>query len=369
VWQGIHLAILAGVLFVAIVPAAPFLISLGGHSDALQDLEVKYLQCLAFAAMPMLIMAAINGLFSGRGQTWTVLGIEAFGTGVNVLLALLLIFGYGAIPELGITGAGIATVMGSWASALLAVALFLRPRLRRAFGTLAGWPLDRALFGRLLRFGGPAGLQMFLDVFVFFLFTQMVGRLGDDAMGATTLTVRLNMVAFLPLLGLGQAVSILVGQRLGGDRPDLAEKSAYTGLRWAFGYVCVVALIYLTIPQLLVSIFAGAHETGDFARVAAIVPNLLICVAIYTLADAVNLTFAYALRGAGDTRFVSLLTFAVAWPVMVVPTFVAVWLDASVYWAWAFATAHIVAMAVCFLWRFRTGKWKTMRVIEAAPAT
>src|SRR5437773_1173946 len=54
VWQGIHFALGAGVLFLAMVPAAPYLIEIGGHSGALQDLEVKYLRCLAFAGMPML---------------------------------------------------------------------------------------------------------------------------------------------------------------------------------------------------------------------------------------------------------------------------------------------------------------------------
>jgi MATE family multidrug resistance protein len=367
VWQGIHFAIGAGLLFLAVVPAAPFLIGVGGHSAALQDLEVKYLRCLAFAGMPMLVMAAVNGFFSGRGQTWTVLAIEAFGTAVNVLLALVLIFGRAGFQEMGIEGAGWATVAGSWASALLAVALFVRPTFRREFATLAGWRPERDLFVRLLRYGGPAGMQVFLDVLVFHLFTQMVGRLGEAAMGATTLTVRLNMVAFLPMIGLGQAVSILVGQRLGGNRADLAERSTYTGLRWAFAYMCLIALIYLTMPRLLVSMFEGHRSVEEFAEVAEIVPTLLICVAVYSLADAVSFTFAFALRGAGDTWFVSLLTFSLAWPIMVVPTLLVVWAGASVYWPWAFATAHIVAMAVCFYLRFRTGKWKAMRVIEAVP--
>ncbi len=95
-------------------------------------------------------------------------------------------------------------------------------------------------------------------------------------------------------------------------------------------------------------------------------PTLLTCVAVYSLADAVNVTFSFALRGAGDTRFVSLLTFALAWPIMVVPTYVVVVGGHTIYAAWVFATAYIVAMAVCFFLRFRTGKWKTMRVIEAA---
>jgi MATE family multidrug resistance protein len=366
VWQGIHFALVAGVAFALLVPATPYLIALGGHDSDLQELEAGYLECLAFAGMPILIMGAINGFFSGRGQTWIVLAIEAFGTAVNVGLALVLIFGRFDFPEMGIRGAGWATVAGSWASALLAVGWFLLPRYRREFASLSGWRPERELFRRLIRYGGPAGMQVFLDTLVFHLFIQAIGRLGKAEMGATTLTFRLNMIAFLPMLGMGQAVSILVGQRLGGDRPDLAEKSTYTGLRWTFGYMCLIAVVYLGMPGLLVSLFQG--EAGpEFAAVAAVVPNLLICVALYSLADSVNVTFAFALRGAGDTWFVSLATFSLAWPIMVLPTFFAVSLGASVYWAWAFATAHICAMAVCFYFRFRSGKWKSMRVIETVP--
>src|SRR5579864_3223800 len=368
VWQGIHFAALAGLLFLLMIPATPFLIAIGGHTAALQALEVVYLRCLCFAALPMLVMAAVTGFFSGRGQTWTVLGIEAAGTSVNVALALVLIFGRAGIPELGIAGAGWATVAGSWTSALLAIGLLLQPKYCERFHTLSGWRPERELFGRLMKYGGPAGVQVFLDVLVFNVFVQLVGRLGEAATGATTLTIRLNMVAFLPMMGLGQAVSILVGQRLGADRPDLAERSAYTGLKWVFAYMSGVAAVYLLIPGMLVAAFQGDRDPERFAALAAIVPTLLACVAVYSLADSVNVTFSFALRGAGDTRYVSLLTFALAWPIMVVPTFVVVRAGGSIYAAWAFATAYIIAMAACFFLRFRTGKWKSMRVIEAATA-
>jgi MATE family multidrug resistance protein len=364
VWQGIHFSLLAGLLFVVVVPVAPAVIAAGGHSAALQVLEVAYLRCLAFAALPMLVMSAVNGFFSGRGQTWTVLAIEGFGTGVNVALALVLIFGHAGFPEMGIVGAGWATVAGSWASALLAVGLLLRRPNREKFATASGWRLESDLFRRLMKYGGPAGTQVFLDVLVFNVFVQLVGRLGEAAMGATTLTVRLNMIAFLPMMGLGQAICILVGQRLGADRPDLAQRSTYTGLKWVFGYMSVVAAIYLALPRLIVSVFEGGRDPEDFARVAAIVPGLLVCVAAFSLADAVNVTFAFALRGAGDTRFVTLMTFCLAWPIMVVPTYLVVRAGGNVYSAWWFATAHIFAMATCFVLRFRTGKWRTMRVIE-----
>jgi multidrug resistance protein, MATE family len=367
VWQGIHFGALAGLLFLLIVPAAHYLIAIGGHTSALQTLEVVYLRCWCFAALPMLVMAAVNGFFSGRGQTWTVLGIEAAGTAVNVALALVLIFGRAGFPEMGIAGAGWATVTGSWTSALLALWLFLGRRYRDEFRTLSGWRPERDLFGRLMKYGGPAGAQVFLEVLVFHVFIQLVGRLGEAATAATALAFRLNMVAFLPMFGLGQAVAILVGQRLGANRPDLAERSAYTGLFWVFGYMCVIAAIYLLFPGVLVGLFQGDNDPATFAAVARIVPTLLACVAFYSLADSVNVTFSFALRGAGDTRFVSLLTFALAWPIMVVPTFAVVRQGGNIYTAWLFATAYIVAMAICFFLRFRTGKWKSMRVIEAAP--
>src|SRR5262245_4838220 len=305
VWQGIHFAFLSGIFFLLMIPAAPFLIGLAGHTEELQKLETIYLQCLACAALPMLVMGAINGFFSGRGQTWTVLGIEAFGTAVNVGLALVLIFGRAGFPEMGIEGAGWATVAGSSASALLALGLLLRKCYREEFATATGWRFEGELFGRLMRFGGPAGTQVFLDVLVFHVFTQLVGRLGEAALGATTLTVRLNMIAFLPMMGMGQAICILVDQRLGGNRPDIAERTAYTGLKWVFGYMCAVAAVYLTLPHLLVSVFESERDPEKFAAVAAVVPGLLVCVAAFSLADSFTMSFAFALRGAGDTRFVT----------------------------------------------------------------
>ena len=362
VWQGIHFAVLAGLLFLVVVPAAPFLIALGGHSAALQEQETIYLQCLAFAALPMLVMGAVNGFFSGRGQTWTVLGIEAFGTAVNVLLALASSsagrgFRKWASPgPVGLPSPDRGCPHYSVWGCCCCRATGRNSPLPQAGGTSGNCSPGCCAYG------GPAGTQVFLDVLVFHLFTQMVGQLGDAAMGATTLTVRLNMIAFLPMLGLGQAVCVLVGQRLGAARPDLAERTAYTGLQWAFGYMAVVATIYLTLPTVLVSLFESDRDPENFAAVAAIVPGLLACVAIFSLADSVNLTFAFALRGAGDTWFVTLLTFALAWPIMVVPTAIVVALGASVYWAWVFATAHICAMAICFFFRFRSGQWKGMRV-------
>jgi MATE family multidrug resistance protein len=85
------------------------------------------------------------------------------------------------------------------------------------------------------------------------------------------------------------------------------------------------------------------------------------------LFDSMNLVFSFALRGAGDTRFVTAVAAVMSWPVMVLPTWAAWQYGWGLYWCWAFASLYIILLALTFLARFRQGKWQAMRVIEAAP--
>ena len=365
VWQGIYFGVGAGAIFMLTIPFASTIVAWGNHSPVMQKLEVTYLQTLSVAGLPGAIVAAISGFFAGRGQSWTVLLINVVGTIVNVLLDLVLINGWGPFPEWGIAGAGLATAAGAGASALMAFLLFFGGSNRRRFNTLRGCLPERELMGRLLKYGLPAGIQMSLDCLAFACFVMLVGRLGNAELNATGLAVTINMLAFLPMMGMGQAISILVGQRLGEERPEIAEKSTWTGMYWAILMMVVVAIIYVTMPETLMWMFENDAEPENFALMASLVPTLLICCAIFTIADSVNLTFSFALRGAGDTRFVTILTFALAWPIMVIPTYFVVEAKGSLYYAWAFATAYILAIALCFFFRFRSGVWKTMRVIES----
>jgi MATE family multidrug resistance protein len=365
VWQALYFAVVAGVAFIGLWPLAPHMAALGGHSPPIQELEAVYFRCLCFAALPALIVAAVNSFFAGRGDSWTVLLVDAVGLTVNALLAFTLIFGRWGLPALGIAGAGWATVTGSTISAVLALVLLFQPKYRTRFRTLAGWRFDPDLFRRLMRFGFPNGLQWMLDLLAFTVFLFLVGRLGDVELAATNIAFTINMVAVLPMLGMGQAVSILVGQRLGQDRPNVAERSTWNGFGLAWLYMGVVAFFYASTPGVFLYFFQG--EGSKAAEVALLVPVLLRFVAVYSLFDSMNLVFSFALRGAGDTRFVTVLSLALAWPLMVVPTWAAWHYGWGLYWAWTFASAYVIALGFTFLLRFRVGKWKSMRVIESAP--
>lgn len=364
VWQAIYFSALAGVAFLVLDPLAGRLVALVGHDPALQAHEATYLRCLAFAGLPILVIAAVSGFFAGRGDSRTVLLVNAAGLMVNAVCALVLIFGRAGFPALGIAGAGWATVAGTTTSAVLALVLMLRRRHRAVYATGSGYRFDPALFLRLLRFGLPNGIFAALDAAAFTTFLLLVGNFGKSELSATSIAFTLNLIAVLPLLGLGQGVEVLVGQRLGEDRPDVAARTTWTGLRLALLFTGPVAALYALAPGPLARLFHNNGEAAAWEEVGAWVPVLLRFVATYALFDCLNLTFSFALRGAGDTRFVTWVAVALAWPVMVLPTYAAWRLGWGLTWAWTFASLYVILLALTFLARFRQGKWRSMRVIE-----
>jgi MATE family multidrug resistance protein len=371
VWQAMYFSIVAGIAFLGLMPfAAPYFAAVD-HPPEIQALEVTYFRILCFSTLPMLITASVNSFFAGRGATWTVMVIDAFGMSVNAAMAYALIPGHWGLPEMGIAGAGWATVVGTSSSALLALCLFLRPQFREKFHTLSGWRFDGELFRRMMRYGLPAGFQFALDGVAFTAFISIVGNLDYREPGsgaASGIAFSINMVALLPMLGVAQAVMVLVGQRLGANRPDLAERTTWTGYFVALSYMAFIAALYLLVPGLFIWLFQSEAEPDKWAAAASRVPVLLRFIAVYSLFDSINLIFAFALRGAGDTRFVTLVALCLSWPLMVLPTWAALRFGWGLYWAWSFASAYIIALAVVYWLRFRSGKWKSMRVIETAPA-
>lgn len=367
VWQALFLAIVGGFGFMLLLPLAGPLFALAGHEPALQALEATYFRYLCFSALPVLINAAACGFFAGQGHSRTVLFVNGAGLIANVILCLGLVEGRWGWPVMGIAGAGIATIAGSTFSAFLSMTLLLRPK-NRAFG-LWTYRFDRDLFFRLLRFGLPNGLLVGLDTLAFSVFLSFVGLFGAIELAGTTIAFTLNLLVYLPIMGIGQAVGILVGQHLGEDRPDAAARATRAGLILALGLTAALGLPYLLLPETLADWFRSDNNPEQWARIAALVPPLLRFVVVYCLFDALNLIYSHALRGAGDTRFVTAVSMALAWPVMVLPTWFAWNLGWGLYAAWTFASLYLVLLSMVFGFRYYQGRWRSMRVIETTPAT
>jgi len=363
--QSMLFSFFAGIGFLIILySSAGTIATWMGHDEPIREMEATFLRCMAFYGIPGTMVAAVNSFFAGRGKTWTVLMVDAFGALTTVFLDYVLIFGKFGAPVMGIAGAGIATVIGACAAVSLALFLMFREKDAPQFCLLKRPFFEWTLFKRLMRYGLPSGLQWALDGAAFTVFIVLLGWFGNAAFGASSITFTINGMLFIPMLGLGQAVSILVGQRLGGERADLAARSTWTGAKLATIYMIVTAAIYLLLPMTLAELFRSDENQEKFEAAAAMIPTLLWFVAFYSLFDAAYIIFSFALRGAGDTAFVSKVSLFCAWPIMVLPTYLA-WSNGwSVYYAWGFASAYVLFVAMVLMGRFMVGKWKSMRVIE-----
>ncbi len=365
VWQGLYFSLIGAVFMVLVSFAAGPIFRLAGHAPAVQQLEREYFTILCLGAFFPIASAALASFFTGRSDVWTVMTVNFFATAVNIVLDYLLIFGNAGAPKWGIRGAAIATVLSGIVSFAVYSGLFLKKSFRQKFGTWRFRRMDAALFRRLVHFGLPNGVQFFLDMLGFALFIILVGRFGTLALAATNIAFNINTLAFMPMIGSGIAVAILVGQRLGENRPGLAERSVWSAAHLTFCYMSVVAAAYVVLPDLFLTPFGKQADPETFVQIHRYGVVLLRFVAFYSLFDAMNIVFANAIKGAGDTRFVMKVAVLLSWLVMVIPTYlVSVWLHWSLFAAWGFATAYIVLLGIIFLLRFLRGKWKEMRVIE-----
>jgi len=129
-----------------------------------------------------------------------------------------------------------------------------------------------------------------------------------------------------------------------------------------------MAVLFVVVPSVFIDPFRNDTDPALWKTVAETVRVLLWFVAVYSLFNSIEIVYTFTLRGAGDTVFVTWVSLTLAWPIMVLPTYLAYIYGWGLYWAWGFASAYIIAIAIVFMLRFRHGKWKTMRVIEQAPA-
>jgi MATE family multidrug resistance protein len=364
-WQGIYLSVFGGILILCLIPFAGPIFAFVGHDPAVQKDEVVYFQYLCLGGFPVIASSALSSFFSGRGKTWPIMWVDVISTLITIVLDYALIFGNWGFTEMGMKGAAIATVISGFFSFFAYVALVARPSYNSTYSILSGWRPDKELFSRILRFGLPSGIQFFLDMAGFTAFILILGRLGTVSLAASNIAFNINTLAFMPMIGFSIAVSVLVGQYLGKNRPDLAQRSTYSGFGMTFIYMSTIALLYVVVPQIFVDPFVSQANSGAYTDIKRLSILLLRFVAFYSIFDTMNVIFASAIKGAGDTRFVMYMIILVSGFVLVIPTYIAVMvLGEGLMAAWTLATIYVILLGFAFFARFLQGKWKSMRVIE-----
>ncbi len=313
VWQGVWIAVLASpVAMLPMLFADADLCRWPGIREQVRAWKWSYFRILCLGTPAMLVSSAFSCFYSGQGKTWIVMLVDMGSVLLNIVLDYAWIFGHAGFPAAGIAGGAWATFVAIAAKVVVYRGAVGSAGNRRWFGSL-DWRFDWPLLRRLLKFGGPAGLQMLLEVAGFTVFVFLVGSLGVKELAATNLAFNVSSLAFMPVFGLSTAVSILVGQHLGRNDPDLAARGTWTSLWLATGlHAGCLDHVRPGARSVPVRVLRGRTH-GQWARKSERLPIVLLrYVAAYNLFDALNMVFVNAIKGAGDTRFVFVTSLLMA---------------------------------------------------------
>lgn len=352
-------------VYILMILISPWFFSSAGHSPELVELESNYLRVVLIGGISVLFYSVQSGLLTGQGRTSIVLAVDAAATLVNLVLSIILIFGWGPIPAMGVIGAAAGTSISFWMKLPIMSWLIRRDlRMHEIYAIGIPRPWEREMFRRLVVFGTPAGLQMLAEAGCFSIIMLQVGGLGQLPMAATTLALGLNVLAFVPMIGLGIGVGVLVGQHVTEGRIDLARRTVWCALLLSMCYTSFFAVTLGLFPTTMAALYAFGTPVERYAIMEPMLVPLLQVIAIYCVLDGIQIVFVGAIKGAGDTWFVLAATFLVSGGAVAVGFVLQKYWGASLMLWWYVIAGWVAAMALAFWLRYVQGAWETKRVIE-----
>jgi MATE family multidrug resistance protein len=326
--------------------------------------QTMYFNILMFGTIITLLRNSLNCFFSGIGRTRIVMISSVVVMVVNIGLNYILIFGKFGFPELGIQGAAYGTIIASTTGIIVLFVAYFKKTIQKEFNVLASFIYNKKVFGKLIYFGYPAGLEFFMNFLAFTILIFIFHSHGPVTATASTIMFNWDMVSFVPLIGIEIAVTSLVGRYMGAKDPDTAYKATISGIKSGIFYSIGILVLFLFFPGVLVRMFEPSGESAIFQQAFPIAKTMLRIASVYVLLDVIVIAMVGALRGAGDTHWAMRVSIAVHWlfvPVLYVILHV---LNLSPVQGWIAVICIFLLFSFLFFRRFKQGKWRKIKVIE-----
>ena len=355
--QSIALGLVMGLLLGATGAAfAPELLRLMGASDDVIRIGTGFTRVMLGASGGVLLLFLINAVFRGAGDAAIAMRVLWFANAINILLGPCLIFGLGPFPEMGVTGAAVATSIGRWSGVVYQVYHLTRGHGRLVVRAAHLRP-QVELMRTIVRLSGVGMFQNFIATASWIGIIRILTGFGSAAVAGNTIAIRIVMFALLPSFGVSNAAATLVGQNLGAGKPDRAEAAAWRAGLYNTACLVVVGLIFLLFAPALVGVFTSDPQ---------VIPYGVDCLRIVSagfLFYGYGMVLTQAFNGAGDARTPTLIHLFVLWT-----------LELPLAWLLAYPFGFgprgaFIAVSVAFSvlalvagWIFSRGWWKTKRV-------
>ena len=350
---GIVVAVLIGII--GLLYAKDILALMGGEPDLIEE-GYGYTQWLIGGNIVIVLLFLINAIFRGAGDASVAMWTLVLSNGLNIILDPIFIFGFGPIPEFGVTGAAIATNIGRGTAVIfqLGILFFGWSRIRLELKDLV--IRFQVMFNLIkVSLGGIAQFLIGTSSWVFLM--RIMSEFGSEVLAGYVIAIRVMMFTFMPAWGMSNAAATLVGQNLGAQQPERAERSVWITGKYNAIFMLVVSLFYLVFATEIISLFNSTPE---------VVGNGALCLRIVAagyLFYAYGMVITQAFNGAGDTRTPTKINFIAFWLFQLPFAYTAAlafdWGPIGVFLA--ITLAEVLLSVIAIIW-FRKGNWKKVEV-------
>ncbi len=348
-WVGMAVALIVGIIGLHF---AEDILRLMGGDEALIAEGKTYTTIMFTGSITILYLFLINAIFRGAGDASIAMRSLWLANGINIVLDPLLIYGIGPFPEMGLTGAAVATNIGRGVGVLyqLYYLFGLNGRIQIHLQHLL---LKLAIIKRLLSLSVFGVLQFIISTASWIALVRIVSTYGPEATAGYTIAIRIFIFIILPAWGLSNAVATLVGQNLGAEKPDRAERSVRKIAKYNIIYMLSVAVVLLILAEWLIQLFSSDPVVIAYG---------VDCLRLISLGNgffAIGMILIQAFNGAGDTKTPTKVNFICYW-LLQIP--IAYSLAKLLAFGPQGVFIAVVAAQACFAWigwkLFNKGEWK-----------
>lgn len=351
--MGLWLSVIYAVVFLPVmVWSAPILRTLGQTAE-MSALAQDYLAIVGVGMAPALLVMVLKSYLAALERTGVVLLITLGGVAVNAALNYLLIFGSFGLPELGLKGAALASVLTQTLTvAVLAVYVAKADGTRQHALFQRIWRPDPEAFGAVFRLGWPIGLTNLAESGMFSASSLIIGLLGTLPLAAHGIALQITSATFMIHIGLSQAATVRAGRAMGrGDWPGLAVGGRAV-VALSMGTVALTMAAFLSVPEVLMSAFLSPDEP-DRAAIFALGASMLAVAALFQLVDAGQVMALGLLRGIQDTRWPMYAAAISYWGLGIPASYVlGISLGMGAVGVWLGLVIGLLFAAVALWWRY-----------------
>jgi MATE family multidrug resistance protein len=349
--MGFWLSALFGLFALPVFWWSSTLLQAFGQQASLADEAQRYLRFAGFAIVPALLMMVVKSYLAGLEKTQAVLWIIVAGVGLNIALNYAFIFGNWGAPELGIQGAGLASLIVN-SMLFFGVVLYATNAAPEYALFLRLWKLDWDVFGTVARMGVPIGVTSLAESGLFAASAIMMGWLGTVPLAAHGIALQLTAATFMVHLGLSNTATIRAGTAMGRQDEAHLLRGAWAVTALAMAVVVVTVYVFLAYPHVLIGLFLDAGEVNRNLIVQT-GTTLLAVAALFQLVDSGQVMALGLLRGVHDAGAPMVIAAVSYWmigiPVAYYMGFVLQWQGPGI---WLGLVVGLAVAAVLLISRF-----------------